>query len=265
MLELLGRYHEAKLISKLDLADEALEFLQSQRKLKQSQKKYETALTKLSQVSYISLSPSVKLKPLKTDTTFTPTPFSQTPLAKQLLQKINKKREEIKVIAASRFPSFYLYSDYYFYGSDPNAPFSAVKELQRSSWRAGIGVRWTLFDGFATRHTKKRLELELLRLRYEYDLQNRNYVYETKKLEREIEKNIAMQKVSKQTTQTLKNIETMAKKLGRKRLIRQTAVIKKELIKVTQEMEIEIDKAKQAYAIKKLELLTKGTRQCDLP
>jgi propanediol dehydratase small subunit len=126
-------------------------------------------------------------------------------------------------------------------------------------------VRWALFDGFAARHTKKRLKLELLRLRHEYDLQNRNYVYETKKLEKEIEKNIVMQKVSKQTTETLKNIETMAKKLGRKRLIRQTAVIKKELIKITQEMEIEIDKAKQAYAIKKLELLTKGTRQCDLP
>lgn len=179
------RFYKAGKISKIDLGDDAITMVEEEHRIEQLKKRFDETVLKLSQLSFIVLDPSsIVFLPLvrDRDKDIHFISFEHTPEAIELITKISQKKDEIFSLVHSQFPTVSLYSNYYLYGYHFKRIDYAVKNLQRTNWRIGVGVRLPLFEGFSFTHQLEQLRLQLKRLQTEYQMKKRNYLYESRKL-----------------------------------------------------------------------------------
>lgn len=178
-----SRLQQSGIKSKLTVLDEAVKLIELENKIEQSRVDYIINVLALSKLSYINLDlNSTKLVPLLTNennvTTNTGLRYEDTSSAKQYQEKLEQKQSEINSLKLSILPIVSLSSNYYYYGSDQNNFTDSYKELKRNSWNIGLNLRWDIFEGFKYYSELKKLELEKVRLLYEYEFSKKEFEME---------------------------------------------------------------------------------------
>lgn len=81
--------------------------------------------------------------------------------------EIEKKKAEFEMYKRQRLPSFKFYTNYLFYGADPNNYFSSLGEFKQTALAFGISGSFAFFDGFKNKAQKEKATLEVKRLQLE--------------------------------------------------------------------------------------------------
>lgn len=99
-----------------------------------------------------------------TDLTFNPDNSLE---AKYYDFEIEKKKAEFEMYKRQRLPSFKFYTNYLFYGADPNNYFSSLSEFKQTALAFGVSGSFAFFDGFKNKAQKEKATLEVKRLQFE--------------------------------------------------------------------------------------------------
>jgi len=100
----------------------------------------------------------------KSKFTFTP---SATIEAKYYDAELQKKKAELDMYKRQRFPSFKLYSNYSFYGQNPDKYVKALDNVEKTSFSLGVTGSYTLFDGFKNKSNREKATLEMSKIQLE--------------------------------------------------------------------------------------------------
>jgi outer membrane protein TolC len=95
---------------------------------------------------------------------FTP---SATIEAKYYDAELQKKKAELDMYKKQRFPSFKLYSNYSFYGQNPDKYVKALDNVEKTSFSLGVTGSYTLFDGFKNKSSREKATLEMSKIQLE--------------------------------------------------------------------------------------------------
>lgn len=81
--------------------------------------------------------------------------------------EIEKKKAELEMYKRQRLPAFKFYTNYLFYGADPDNYFSSYSNFKQTSLAFGISGSFAFFDGFKNKASKEKAALEIKRLQLE--------------------------------------------------------------------------------------------------
>lgn len=81
--------------------------------------------------------------------------------------EIEKKKAELEMYKRQRFPAFKFYTNYLFYGANPDNYFSSYENLKQTALAFGISGSFALFDGFKNKASKEKAALEVKKLQLE--------------------------------------------------------------------------------------------------
>lgn len=248
------RLHAAGKESRVSVGDEAIRLIDLERDLERARLEFAENVIALSRLSHTDLeSSNISLKPLDSSPG-TPLSFFNTPQSHAYEEKILQKQAEISALQRMQLPAISLYSSYYLYGSDPHSLYEGFNDIRPNSWNAGLSIRWSLFEGFKYNSESERLSLELDRLREEAELAKREFDYETRTSQENIER-LAM--LSHNETEALH--ETRSKLAMTERLRAQgeadaVSEVSVKLEALERELTLESEKIQYAYEGEKLKL-----------
>lgn len=81
--------------------------------------------------------------------------------------EIEKKKAELEMYKRQRLPGFKFYTNYLFYGQDPNQYFESYSNFRQTSLAFGISGSYAIFDGFKNKANKEKAALEIKKLQLE--------------------------------------------------------------------------------------------------
>lgn len=140
--------------------------------------------------------------------------------------EIEKKKAELEMYKRQRLPGFKFYTNYLFYGQDPNQYFSSYSNFRQTSLAFGISGSFALFDGFKNKANKEKAALQIKRL--------------------ELEKEKKLTEIKTEYEKSYASYQTYSEEL----------VIKKDLLSKVKEKENSLDRMFQNGLIEKNDLLT---------
>lgn len=262
-----SRLFEAGKSSKFELGNEAITIIDLERQIEHSRSQYDDALLMLTELSHVDLNPKEdSLLPLHALLSFTqePTAFQNTAEGIRLQAQIQQKHDEVVMHDRNRLPSIVMYSNYYMYGSDSDSYEPAIQALQRSSWKVGVGLRWTIFEGFRFDSDMARLKLEQQKLQDEYEERQRMYTYEQQMKQTRIEHLQSLQERDAMAiSESEKNVQ-MSKRLRESAQIQSIDALVIELENVERHLTLAIEQIENGYEQRLLDLMRKGVDQCSL-
>jgi len=257
------RLYKAGQYSKIDLGDEAIYIVSLERDVRNASLKYKQEMIRISELSYLPLSPMDTLAPLSQTKfkDFTQI-FESTARARMLKKKIEAKRAEMSLNKSQQLPQVTMYGNYYMYASDPKDYGYALKHMRKKSWSVGVSVHFNIFNGFKDRAKTRRLALELLRLQDEYNDAKHSFYYENKGRLSQLKELSILEKKDKKI---LEKDRKKIKMINRLRENSKIDLISKlnsqyELLKNMLDLEKrEIDRAATAISLK---IANRGVEQC---
>lgn len=261
------RLREAGQVSMLEVGEEAMAVLSLEHDVEQASLRYDDEIVTLERISHLEITGEDMLLPLSVNKKRRSVNllFEQTAVGARIEEQLLEKHEEILMLDRSRLPSIVFYANYYFYGSDPTDLGNANEGIRGSSWKAGVGIRWTLFEGFKFDSEMQRLKLEMQKLKYDRDGLKRDYEYERRTRMARIEHyGQLQQKEEKVFKQTGDHVE-MAKRLREQSEIKSIDELSIELDNVRQYLTLQTEAIESAYEMALLEIMNKGADECSLP
>lgn len=81
--------------------------------------------------------------------------------------ELEKKKAELEMYKKQRYPAFKFYTNYLFYGQDPDNYFSSYSNFKQTSLAFGISGSFALFDGFKNKANKEKAALEIKKIQLE--------------------------------------------------------------------------------------------------
>jgi outer membrane protein TolC len=263
LYEVKERLYDAGQFSKVDLGDEAIATIELQQEVENTRIRYQDALSKIAQDSYVSIDKDTSLLPLVIKKkAINNVSFNETAQAQQLKRKIKQKKDEITMHQRSQLPGFALYSNYYLYASDPTQYDSTLAHLQKKSWNVGFALRYNIFNGFKDSSQSERLELEMLHLQQEYEDAKHSYDIQTDA------KSFKLQELSTIQLHEKKLLDENAKKIKMiERLRKEQKVdlitqLNSEYELLQRTLNIELHQIDTAYETISLRILERGMKEC---
>jgi outer membrane protein TolC len=189
------RLQQAGMNSNVVILNEAINLIDLENKIEQLKNEYLNSLLNLSKLSQTNFDlHDLQLIPLtlESNNSLENVQYEDTPFGKQYLVKITQKQNELNALKLSKLPVISFTSNYYYYGSDNNSFATSYKELRKNSWNSGFNLRWNIFEGFKSDSETKRLELEKIKLLYEYELAQKEFEIELSTKIQNINKNKQM-------------------------------------------------------------------------
>ena len=260
------RLYLAGRFSKIDLGETAMAVLDLERGIEETRQRFDDAVLTLSQLSYLALdSGEVVLQPLGRGMDgFKPLAFSESVVGEQMARRIHQKEEEIAMFKRSQLPSVAFYSNYYLYGSDPASIGSAMETMGSNSWKAGIGIRVNLFEGFKYLSESERLSLELQRLKEERSLREREYDFDTRMRQNRLGTLERLEPENLRMLDETEYVAVMADRLREKEQIDAPAHLEKRVQTLQRSLEVQIKRIDASLEHAALELHYRGVDQCSL-
>lgn len=249
--------------SKVDLGDEAIQIITSERDLEDLSMKYKDDVLKLSQLCYMEIRQDVILQPitLSEEKKFISS-YSETVEGVTLKKKIEQKRDEISLQIREQFPSVGLYSSYYYYGTDPKDYGKAMSNIDKKSWNAGLAVRFNIFEGFKHSSKYERLRLELYHLEQEFDSAKHAYEYELKSKKVKLSE-LATLKRHDTRLQEQNNIKvSMLNRLRETQKVDSITKLNAEYELLEKTMYLKRRNVEMAFESASLNILQKGIKEC---
>lgn len=273
MLEIRRRIYEQKerlnaagKYSKLDLGEEAIAILDLEHDAEESGLRYDNEIMTLEKLSHLKLIKNDTLQPLRpeADESRPKVLFERTAEGARVEEQLLQKHEEIIMLDRSRLPSIVFYGNYYFYGSDPTDVGNANESLRGSSWKAGVGIRWTIFEGFKFDSEMQRLKMERQKLENERDALKRRYDYERQMGHARIKHYEMLQTKEKGAISQTEQRVGMAKRLRDQSEIKSIDVLLLDLEHVKRRLTLETKTIESDYEKILLNMTNKGSDQCIL-
>lgn len=259
------RLYKAGKYSKFELGNEAISIIDLERSIEQSKIQYDDALIMLTELSHVELvSGKDKFLPLTAgvNNLMQEVSFENTAEGMRISEQIRQKHDEVVLHDRSRLPSIVFYSNYYLYGSDPDSYEPSVEALRRSSWKAGVGLRWTIFEGFRFDSDMKRLKLEMQKLRDEHDERQRMYTYEQQMKHSRIEHFKSLQQHNKMAVvQSEKNVK-MSDRLRKYSQIKGIDALVVKLENLEHHLTLATNQIDHEHEQMLLNIMNKGVDQC---
>ena len=260
------RLFEAGKLSKMALGEAAMELLELRQHIASLRQRFNDEIAALSRLGYLELDPEdTVLQPLAEAGEVSQMPaFDDTPAGERLRRSIRQKETELAMQRRSRLPSVAFYSNYYLYGSDPDGLGRSLDDIRRNSWKAGIGVRLNLFDGFRYLSETRRLSLELQRLQEEREMSARDYAYETSTRLRRLDAMAGREPAHREMLQTSDESAVMAERLRQQQEIDAPGHLEQQVRRLQRSLEVEMLRMDARLEAAALKLHTRGSAQCSL-
>lgn len=188
--------------------------------------------------------------------------FEQTKQSLHIQSKINAKTAEIAFLDREFLPNVNFYAKYDVYGYDNDSYSKAFDNMNSNSYKWGLNVYWTLFNGFKTVSQKQKAILELKKLQYEYEAEKDKFDTRLSIIQNNTA--IAQQEIVhlEQMTDLSSKTQIASTRLNEIGELGQIELIKKTVEKLYKQMEMKNMNETLAYENKKKEILNKGIKQC---
>ncbi|MFH1212019.1 MAG: TolC family protein, partial [Candidatus Woesearchaeota archaeon] len=164
------RLYAAGMISRIEMADEAIKVVKIVDAIENLKLKISTALKDLSfYTGETYIANDIKLTDFKGyeadyEDSFDP---EKSPESRIYDLEIEKKKAELEVIKRGRFPQFGLYSNYVWYGNSLNEYDASLKYVKPRNFFVGLSANLPLFEGFKNTAEIEKAKLEIDRLKLE--------------------------------------------------------------------------------------------------
>lgn len=190
---------------------------------------------------------------------------SNIPEYKEYQLEIDKKKAELSVLKRQNLPQFRFYTNYYFYGTDPNNYFHTYGDMDSRSITFRVSSILPVFDGLKNQSQRERAKLEIERLALERDkkIEAVKNMYE-KSYEEAIESN---RKLANQTN-ALKLTEdkiSMLEKLNKEQFIDKISYLREKSDLITQKFELQKTQINSESAAYKLTILAEAGENFPTP
>lgn len=255
------RLQKAGLASQVDVADEALQLAQLKDAVSSAQEQLQQQLLTLSYYTQELYDPkNIDLADLEVEPQG-PLPIlneSLSPDVKTVELQIQQKRQEIELLKRQHLPQVSLYSNYNFYGLDPEAWSSSLRNITQRNMSIGLAFSVSLFDGLKSKATieKARLESEKLIIQKAETaarLRHQARVYQQTIQTHQVQLSAKAEIVS-QSQDKLQ----MINRLSEQRLISKTQMLKEQMGQIKHQLELEKAMVEETSTIKKLQVLSAG-------
>lgn len=258
------RLYRAGSYSKVDLGDEAIAIIDLEREIEKASMQYQEDIITLSHLSYIELDEDrSELLPIGySDTDVLVDEFEETTEGHRYSRLIHQKQEEISRYKRMQLPSVSMYGNYYFYGSDSNSVYDSFDDIRKNSWKLGIAVRMSLFEGFKYNNESERLSFELQRIKEERDMRKREYEYNAKTKTGKIIHLVALQEKDENLYNETKEKIKMIDRLRKRQQVDGVSELNAKYEGLERELSLRIEESEAAYQNASLDILYRGIDQC---
>ena len=258
------RLYKAGRYSKIDLGDEAIYIIDLEREIERALMQYQEDVIVLSNLSHIEIDEKEStLLPIghsEIDTFVDD--FEETTEGHRYDELVFQKEEEMSRYKRMQFPSVSMYGNYYFYGSDADNAYSSFEDIQKNSWKLGVAVRMSIFEGFKYNSESDRLWFELQRVKQEREMRKREYEYNAKSKQSKILHLATLEDKDEhlfnETQVKIKMIERL-KKTHKIDSVRELSV---RLEVLERELNLQIEQSEVNYESASLNIMYRGVDQC---
>ncbi len=155
-----------------------------------------------------------------------------------------------------------MYGNYYMYGSDPEDAYDSYEDVRKNSWKIGFSVRMNIFEGFKYNSESERLRYELLRIKQERDLHNREYEYDARSKSEKIMHLEALQEKDQNLLDVTQEKIGMVDRLRDNQQIDSISELNAKLEGLERELNLRTEQSEAAYEKASLGILYRGIDQC---
>jgi outer membrane protein TolC len=172
---------------------------------------------------------------------------------------LQKKKTELDILKKEMYlPRFGIYSNYIFYGQDPNSYAVSWGDVRARSFNIGLVASVAIFDGFKNNAQIERVRIEIERLKVERDKKLFELVNRHEKLKEEsrmLRKTLSNQQ--ELMTRTEEGL-SMLSRLAERRIVEHVEFLKRNIEQVMQRQEQVRASILKSAAIKELQILSEG-------
>ncbi len=264
LYEIKKRLYRAGKYSKVDLGDEAIFIIDLEREIERAKMQYQDDIVNLSALSHVELDEenSVLMAIGYTQADVLVDDFEETTEGYRYTQLIHQKEEAMSQYKRTQFPTISMYGNYYFYGSDPDDVYDSFDAIRKNSWKLGLAVRMTLFEGFKYNTESERLHLELQRVKQERELRKREYEYDAKIKANKIIHLVALQNKDERLHNETQEKIKMIDRLRKTHQVDSVSELTAKLEGYERELNLKIEMSETAYENASLHILYRGVEQC---
>ncbi len=174
LYRLMKRLYDAGEIDKLELSEYAIALLQLDESIERLKGEYALLLSRLS--FYTGETYGGDFVPESFEVReVAALSYEQSELYFQNMLTLQKKEYELSQLNASQWPQLRVYGKYNYYGSNACSLWCAFDDMSEKNYVVGMGVSWTLFEGFKYNSQKQKLRLELEKLQLQNEQQRREF------------------------------------------------------------------------------------------
>lgn len=193
------RLYKAKKIDKLNLSAQAIKIVELDTKIEQIKEKLKESFVELQyytkeQYTLVDRFKKPQLIQQKEQA------YENTPIYEQIHLEIRQKQKELQQLKKEQYPSIKLFSTYNLYEKNDNNLEKSL-QLDERNYLIGIGVNITLFEGYKSQATKRKLQAQIKEL----NLQNTQYKKQYKLEKQQKQKELKTLKTNITNLQKLNN------------------------------------------------------------
>ncbi len=264
LFEVKQRLYKAGKYSKIDLGDEAITILDIEKELDMLELQYQEEILNLSKLSYIKLdAENTKLMDIGViNTDNLVYSFENSASWYKYDQKLQQKVQELDMLNHSLYPTLTMYGNYYMYGSDEHNAYDSYDNIKKNSWKIGLAVRFNIFEGFKYSNTSQRLKYELLRIKQEKKLYQREYEYTSKIKQTKISNLNNLTDIENKLYLKTHEKMDMVNRLREALQIDSVSELKTFIQTLQRELNLELQENEVVYEKASLDILHKGLAQC---
>ncbi|HAR62768.1 MAG TPA: hypothetical protein DCS13_04825 [Candidatus Margulisbacteria bacterium] len=260
LFNLKDRLNNAGSVSKVEVADQALEIAYIVNGIDSLKLKLRDALLDLSFYTGISYDEeALIIKNIDSDWIAGKeiTVSANNSLEYRICQlELEKKKAELDIALKENWPKIDLYVQYALYGSDKESLKTALRDMKGTSLTAGISSSLGLFDGFRNAANIERLTLELKRL----EIESNKIIFQTKqnqlKLVMLLNQHSTGLQNNKEIVTKINSKSAMIGKLVQQQITDRESVLVNRINETNQKFELERNNITMVSEIKKMVLLS---------
>jgi len=247
------RLYKAGEISKVELADLAIEILTLENELRNKKEEYETLLFELSKHTGVRFSVEdnfreflISPKPINMD-------FTKSVKYRLSNLKIKQKEKELEIIKLNKLPTVSMYASYNLYGQDRNYV-NSLENIRQNSYKIGIAFKMDIYDGNINDYEKKKTALEIKKLKLQQQLEKREFANKIAKLRKNLEYLYSINSNNYVLKRNIEISENMQNRLNKVKKIDTVTHLQKKISLIKQKLQIDNKKIELGYYLKKIEV-----------
>jgi len=248
------RLYEAGEVDKLSVSDRAIELVELDQKIESAKAGLKEQLEQLS--FFTKESYDEDIQPLgfnqKSSSTIT---YNETATHQSFQAKKEQKEQELELLDAELYPSINFFGRYNMYGAKVTSIWTSMYHMRKRNYVVGLGVNYTLFEGFKSSASKKRLKAEKLQLELQDQEQEEIFAQQQKANEQKVQSIITQ---IEQTTQSIAQQEQKTQMLTRLQAQQEVdgiSVLKNKVSAIYKQLALDKNLIEQQSKLKEMEIL----------